>query len=61
MSFIVNSNNLETNFMADNFLERHRAVYEKKKGEWLNKKSHSPKHISSAEICRRRMTRERDD
>lgn len=60
MSFTVSSNK-KHNFMADNFIERHRAEYEKKKGEWLKKKSHSPKHISSAEICRRRMTRECDD
>ena len=29
--------------MADNFLERHQAEYEKRKAEWLRKKKHLPK------------------
>lgn len=29
--------------MADNFLERHQAEYEKRKAEWLRKKRHLPK------------------
>ncbi len=29
--------------MADNFLERHQAKYEKRKAEWLRKKRHLPK------------------
>jgi len=29
--------------MADNFLERHREEYEKKKEEWLRKQKHLPK------------------
>lgn len=29
--------------MADNFLERHREEYEKRKAEWLRRKKHLPK------------------
>ncbi|MBP3756538.1 MAG: dehydrogenase [Prevotella sp.] len=28
--------------MADNFLERHREEYEKRKADWLRKKKHLP-------------------
>ena len=28
--------------MADNYLERHQAEYEKRKQEWLRKKKHLP-------------------
>ena len=31
--------------MADTFLERHQAEYEKRKAEWLRKKKHVPKHV----------------
>ncbi len=34
--------------MADNFLERHQAEYEKRKAEWLRKK----KHLSKSKVRR---------
>ncbi len=38
--------------MADNFLERRREDYEKRKQEWLRKKKHLPKIKTSSSVMK---------
>lgn len=38
--------------MADNFLERRREDYERRKLEWLRKGKHLPKHKDSSSVKR---------
>lgn len=38
--------------MADNFLERHREEYEKRKALWLKRKKHMPKKGPTSSIAK---------